>query len=351
MTKRLCLLLLCLVFFPGFARAAHEMHPPLRIHAWVDYFPAWLTEAFTKETGIPVQQTFFADNGVLHRNLVEEGALQRYDLITPSGELVETLIQEGRLLPLEKAAIPSLRDMDPWFAGHSYDPGAVYSAPLFWGVLGLLMDKRLVPEEIQPEITGYKDLWRPELKGMLMLPNDFRSVMSVMLLSLGYSVNDPAPGHLEEAMQKLDSLAPSIRMFNTVDQFEGMSLSSVGLGVVWGRELYADPGFAEIFTFIFPEEGSPIWVDTLAVPTTAANPAAAYRFIDFVLRPENLARLSEASGYAVAGLTAKTLTNKKLTSNPAVYPPWRILDKLEVEHALPLSDSLLKRWITIHNRF
>ena len=342
MPRFFAVVILALSLLPGAALAAEA---PLRLHAWVDYFPAWLHEAFTKETGIPIVQSFFADNKSLHKSLAEQKDIVQYDVVTPSAEMAQQLIAEGLLLGLDRGKVPRLGDVDPWFADAGYDPGGIYSAALFWGGLGIVIDKRAMAPELAGRIKGYADLWLPELRGRLLLPNDFRSLMSVMLLTLGHGVNDFA--HLPEAMQKLESLLPSVRLFDTVDQLESMSSLSTGVdaGVVWAREGYTDAEHAEMFTFIFAREGSPVWVDTLAVPANAANPEAAFAFINFVLRPDILARLGESSGYAVSVAKARALLPEEMRDNPLLYPPQSLREHFEPELMLPAeADELMRQW-------
>ena len=315
---------------------------PLRLHAWVDYFPAWLHEEFTRETGIPIVQSFFADNAALHRSIVQDGPLIHYDVVTPSCEMVQQLVAEKLLLKLERSKLPNFKDIDPLFSTPAYDPGHEYSVPLVWGVLGIAIDRRVVPAGVAARIKGYKDLWMAELKGKLLLPYDFRSLMSIMLLTLGYSVNDVQYEHLEEALARLETLAPSVRTFDTVDQMEYMGKPSIGVGVVWGRKTYAIE--KDRYTFVFPEEGSPVWVDALAVPKSASNPEAAFAFINFVMRPDVLARLGEEAGYAVAGKEAQALTSRDLRDNPVVYPSLELRRRFEIELMLPDVDDLVKRW-------
>lgn len=343
-----CLLGLSLLLGPDLTFAA----APLKVHAWVNYFPAWLLEAFTKETGVPVSVTFFADNKDLLRKLREEGDIHRFDIVTPSAEAVQQLVAEKLLTPLAPENIPNLKLLDPWFASLPYDKKFSFSAPLFWGGLGIVIDKRVVPDDVSKRIFGYKDLWMPELKGILLLPNDLRSLMSMMLLYKGYSVNDGDPAHLEAAMEALESLAPAVRSFDTVDQIEDLSTARLGVGVVWANEVFARPSPPSPFQFVFPKEGTPMWIDTLAIPANSANARAAHAFIDFVLRPENLARLGEESGYAVAEKAAVERLPESLRTNTAVYPLEQLRAKFEPELMLPpaILGKLEKRWIKLRDK-
>lgn len=343
LNSMVCFIFLALPFCCGTARAAERVEP-LRIHAWVGYFPAWLVSGFTEETGIPVQQSFFADNNALYRAVTEETAFRRYDLVTPSAEMAQRLITEGLLLSVDKKAAPRVTTVDPWFWEHAYDPGGRYSVPLFWGVLGLCVDKSVLPPEVGLRLKGYKDLWLPELKGLIMLPNDFRSLMSVMLLSLGYSVNDGSAGHLEEAYARLESLAPSVQIYDTVDQEESMARGNTGVGVVWARAFYGT-GESERFSFIFPSEGSPAWIDTMAVPSSAEHPEQAFQFINYVLRPDVLSRLASEAGWAVTVPEARERLDETVRNNPVLYPPMELRRSFEAEMMLPASaDVLEKRW-------
>ena len=339
MLRLVCLLLLvgC-----GTARAERE---PLRIHAWVGYFPPWLLSGFTEETGIPVVRTFFADNNALYRAVVDTGLSGPYDLITPSSEMTQRLAGEGLLLPVDKKTAPRVASVDPWFGGMAYDPGGRHSVPLFWGVLCLCIDTAMLPPEVALRVKGYKDLWLPELKGRVLLPNDFRSVMSVMLLCLGYSVNDGNAGHLEEAFALLESLAPSVRTYDTVDQAETMADGSTGVGVVWAGASYLEGEAARRFHLVFPAEGSPTWIDAMAVPLAAQQPREAYLFIDYVLRPEVQARLARETGWSIAVPAARELLAEEVRNNRVLYPPMEVRRSFEPELQLPEAAAALeKRW-------
>lgn len=344
------LLLACLSATPSFACAAGAAQS-LRVYSWVNYFPPWLLEAFTAKTGIPVHVTFFADNNDLYRKLKHESMLVAYDVVTPSGEMVQRLASEKLLLPLNKKKILHASDLDPWFNTLPYDLGNNYSLPLFWGVMGLLVDKKVIPPEVEARIQSYNDLWLPEVRGKVVLLNDWRSAMSAMLLSLGYSVNETSPARLEEAMKKLESLAPAVVLYDTVDQQETMLGMSTGLALSWGVERLTVNVPGSRFHFIFPREGSPMWVDAMAVPKNSAMPDAAFALINFVLQPENLARLSTETGYAIAGKKAQALVPESLRNNSAVYPPRAMRHTLEVETMLPpdTAAAMEKRWQKMKN--
>ena len=343
MVLRLVVAVFLIVCAPVSAHAS--VQAPLRLHAWVGYFPAWLLDGFTAETGISVVQSFFADNKALYRSITEEGSLRRFDVITPSAEMVQQLASEGLLVPLDRKSMPNAAGVDTWFQELGYDLGGKYSVPLFWGVVGMVIDKKVLPESVALRIKGYKDLWLPELKGLILLPNDFRSLMSIMLLYLGYSVNDRTPEHLEDAMAALESLAPSVRTFDTVDQDESMAKRNTGVGVVWAKEQYACDDVKKRYQFIFPAEGSPAWIDTLAVPVTSASPETAFRFINYVMRTDVLARLGEETGYALTVPAAQALLPKPLRDNTVVYPPLELRRSFEPELMLPaFTESLEKRW-------
>lgn len=350
MIYRLSVIFLFTFFIsPGFVCSAP---PSLKIYAWVNYMPPELLEEFTRETGIPVVASFFADNNALLRKLSEERELERFDLVTPSAETVQRLVAEELLLPLRHEDIPNLRFLDPWFAKLAYDKGFTHSTPFFWGAIGIVIDKRVVPEELAATIFGYNDVWNAQYDGKLLLPNDFRSVLSVMLLSRGYPVNDQNPDHLEAAMQVLERVAPAAYNFNTVDQVEDMAKLSVAIGIVWSNEAFSRSDPSSFFQFIFPKEGSPMWIDTLAIPANAPNPEAAHAFINFMLRPKNLAKVSKNLGHAVPAPAAVALLPKALQQNTIVYPPEQLRDRFEPELMLPpaIMDSLEKRWARLKDK-
>lgn len=339
----LAVALLTLFTLPGVAAAANA---PLRICAWVNYVPEWLVDEFSRETQIPVRASFFSESEALYRRVKGESGEPLCDVITPSGELVQRMKSEDMLLPLSASTVPNLQNIDPWFTRLAYDEGNTRSVPLFWGGLGIIIDKKVIPPEVAARIGGYADLWLPELHGKIMLPNDFRSLISIMLLTRHYSVNTQDPKQLEEAFAALETLAPAVGAYDSVDQEDTVAKLTIGVGVSWISErLLKEP---ERYTVVVPREGSPIWVDTLAIPKNSPKAATAASFIDFMLRPRNLARLSKETGYAVACKEAVSLLPESLRNNTAIYPPERLLHKLEVEAMLPpFAARYEKRWIRL----
>ena len=327
-----------LALFPLNASPAAEN--ALRVYAWPGYFPPWLTDAFHEETGIRVTQTVITDNSPL----VE--AAREADVITPSAEMVQLLISNGLLTQLDKSRLPGLRGMDPWFAEMGYDQGFSYSVPLFWGALYMGVNEQRLPPGFAERIRGFKDLSLPELRGRILLPDDYRSLMSVSLLALGYTVNDFTPQFLDEASRTAEELVEAACRLDTATRPGRLAAPEVAVCVAWGNaelgHMIRDDGWR----FFLAHEGSPVWIDAMAIPEGAVNVEGAYKFIDFVLRQEVLSRLANESGYAIASDEALKLLPEERRNNTVVFPPSLLRPLLEPELMLPaeLNDVYYERW-------
>ncbi len=313
----------------------------LQVYTWVSYMPEWVVEEFNRETGVEINFTYFASNEIMLANM-EKGGFS-YDIVTPSGEFVPKLKEAGLLHSLDHRRLPGISNLMPRLAHNNYDPGCQYSLPLLWGVVGLIVNNKLIDPG---KVNSYADLWNQELSGRIMLPNDLRSTMSIMLLSLGYSINDKDPAHIKEAFGRLKKLAPNVQTFNTVDALEAMEENKVAVGVSWNQIGFFEKANKERYTFVLPAEGMPIWVDTIAIPANAKNLDAAYKFLEFILRPDVAARLSQDSGYSTPNQEAWGKLDEDVRNNRCLYPEEELLNKMEMETPLPpdLLPALERDW-------
>ncbi|MGZ8245221.1 extracellular solute-binding protein, partial [Methylomagnum sp.] len=167
------------------ASLAHAEPPEIRFYNWSDYLPEELLEQFTAETGIRVRYSTYDSNEAMYAKLkLLRG--EGYDLAVPSTYYVDKLRKESLLLPLDRAKLPGLKNLDARLLNKSFDPGNAYSLPYMWGSTGIVVNAgKIDPAKVQ----SWADLWRPEFKRNLLLPNDVREVFFVGLRALGYSGN------------------------------------------------------------------------------------------------------------------------------------------------------------------
>lgn len=195
-----------------------------------------------------------------------------------------------------------------------------------WGTTGIIINT----DKINPDLVkGYKDLWRPEFKGGLVMPDDSREVIGAALRALGKSLNEKEPQVLAQAKQKVVDLKPNIKVFNSDSPKDLLLGGEVVAGVVWSGEAAYVLRQSKNFKYILPDEGVTIWVDQMVIPKGAAHKYTAEVFMNFILDPQISKQLSEAYPYGNPNQEARKLLPEEFHTNIAIEPPDEALKKAQ----------------------
>src|SRR5690625_866070 len=157
----------------------------LTVFNWGDYIDEDLINQFEEETGITVIYETFDSNEAMLTKIQQGGTT--YDIAIPSEYMIEKMLEEDLLLPLEHDKLSNLHYIDERFMDLPFDEGNKYSVPYFWGTVGILFNKELLPDKT---FTSWDDLWDSDLKNDILLVDGAREVIGMALNSLGYSLND-----------------------------------------------------------------------------------------------------------------------------------------------------------------
>lgn len=309
----------------------------LVIYNWGDYIDPDLLDKFTEETGIKVQYETFDSNEAMYTKVKQGGTT--YDLAVPSDYMIDKMIKEDLLIPLDKSKITGLEHIGKQFMHKSFDPHNDYSVPYFWGTLGIVYNSTMVEEA--PE--HWEDLWREEYRNDIMLVDGAREVIGFGLNSFGYSLNSKKMPELLEVEEKLTHLTPNIKAI-VGDEMKGyMIQGDAAIGITFSGEASEMLDANEELVYVVPSEGSNLWFDNIVIPKTAKHIDEAHQFISFMLEPENAAQNAEYIGYATPNEKAKALLPEDITSDEAFYPNAETVEKLEVY------DNLGHKWLGIYN--
>ena len=287
----------------------------LYLYIWSEYIPDEVVENFTKETGITVNLSTYDSNEAMYAKIKLAG--EGYDLIVPSSDYVGLMRRQNMLQPIDKAKLTNFANLAPKFVNQPFDPDNQYSVPYMWGSTSICVNTALVDAA---QVSSLNDLWKPELSGRLLLPNDPREVFTLALKSLGYSLNETDPAHLEEAYQKLTKLMPSVRVFDSDSPKQALLSGEVALGVVWNGEAYVANEENPEIKYIYPTEGYSLWMDSLCIPKGARNVEEAHAFLNYLLRPDVAAAISTEMGYSTPNAKAMAVIPEEVRSNSIVYP-------------------------------
>ncbi|AFG35755.1 spermidine/putrescine-binding periplasmic protein [Fervidobacterium pennivorans DSM 9078] len=290
MKKFLLFAFVIVVFSVFFLLSSCNKSSVLRIYNWADYIPEEVIQQFEKEYNCKVIYDTYASNEEMFAKIKSGGT--GYDIVFPSGDHVKMMINEGLLEKLDLSKIPNFKNIDPIVLSKTtYDPNHEYSVPYMMGATGLIVNKKYLKD--------YEKSWsiyeRADLKGKMTLLDDMREVFGAALKYLGYSVNTTNPDEIEQAKQVILKWKENIVKFDATTYAQG-----VVNGEFWVVHGYPENVFQlipeedlENFEFFVPKEGGTLWIDNMVILKDAKNKDLAYKFINFILRPEIAAQISD----------------------------------------------------------
>lgn len=310
----------------------------LTVYNWGDYIDEELIVKFEEETGMKVIYETFDSNEAMFTKIQQGGTA--YDIAVPSEYMIEKMKEENLLLPLNYEKIPNIKHIDPRFLDLPFDPKNKYSVPYFWGTVGIVFNPDLLGDK---EISGWNDLWDPDLENQILMVDGAREAMGIGLNSLYYSLNDTNKEHLQEAKEKLDGLTPNIKAIVGDEIKMLMANEEAAIGVVWSGDAADIMWENEKLDYVVPEEGSNLWFDNMVIPKTANNVEGAHQFINFMLDPKNAAQNTEYVSYSTPNKSALKYLPEDVVKDERFYPDEAMTEKLEVY------ENLGKRMLAYYN--
>jgi len=301
----------------------------LRIYTWTDYLPQEVIDGFHQRTGITVTVDTYDSNETLMAKLAS--GVAAYDLVVPSDYIIQPLIRQKLIVPLDKSRLTNLPNLDPAFLNQRFDPGNGYSIPYLWGTTGLAYDKK----KITTPVDSWDVLFDPQWTGKILMLNDPRECFAVALKRMGKSINETDPAVLHQAADMLKKQHALVRAYNSEDYDKTLASGDVLIAHGWNGQLAKvvsqNP---DQFAYVLPKEGGTIWMDNVCIPTAANNADAAYLFMNYILEPEQAAKIVNGVSYASANSAAKKFISPKILNDPNIYPAadklkgWEFLDDI-----------------------
>lgn len=305
----------------------------LQIAAYGGEIPKDIIQKFELETGIKVNFTTFESNENLLLKL--KSSKQRlYDLITPSNYYINRLQKFDMLMPLDEKRIPNLKSINQAFLKNSSQ--GIFGIPFVWGATGIFYNDRYIKSPPKHWI----DLWDRRFKNQLLLLDDTREIFSIALMALGFNANDDIPGHILLAYNKLLQLSNNIKLFSNEGIIRTITDEDAVIGVVWNGDIYKAQTENSHLHFIFPDEGFVIWAECFALTHNAKHIDSAYKFINFMLKPENMIEITKQYHYPITNFQAKSLLAPSLANNLILFPDENTLKKGVIQ--TDLSDQIIQ---------
>ena len=314
--------------------------PKLSVFCWSEYIPQSVIDQFSKETGIQVSVENYASNEEMLAKLMAGGG--EYDIIQPSEYVVEALIAQKLLHPIDKTKIPNLSNIAPQFLKMSFDPDNSFSVPFMAGTVGIVVNTELIKDDIK----SFADVFKPENAGKIVVLDDAREITAWALLSQGLPINDMSDTNLEKVKPLLANWIPLVKVFDSDSPKTALLNGDVSIGIVWGGEgailLQSDPKFR----WIIPAEGTHLFIDSLAIPKTAKNVNNAEAFMNFILRTDISKQISDAFPYTNPNLAARKILTEEQIKNKASFPSDEEITKMQVFRDIGIQGSKVDELIT-----
>ena len=311
---------------------------------WPDYMTSEALEGFERETGIKVEQRIFGDEEVLLGAV--QGTDFQADLLIVSESMARELIQARVVDTLDPALIPNLRHIEKASLAQSYHEGRLYGAPYLSGTTGVAVNVKHVPEGAD----SWAILWDEGLRGRIaMLGNNFE-VVAAASMKLGFGIA-PASGEQFAAVEaELMRQRPLLKGYlDIADLAEGLAS-----GEIWAAQIYSGDALGAMeknpdLRYFVPREGATRWTDMIMLHRSSGHPKEVHAFIDYLNRPEVMARLSEELYCATTNSEARALVSKEILADPGVYPPPEILARCSFLPAVSPSDTSARRTSELWN--
>ena len=324
----------------GSASVATAQERVVNVYNWSDYIDASILEDFTKETGIKVVYDVFDSNEILETKLLAGGT--GYDVVVPTATFLQRQIAAGVFQKLDKSKLPNLSNMWDEITTRvaTYDPGNEYAIDYMWGTTGIGYNVEKVNQILgTDEKPTWDVLFNPEVAakfkdcGIHLLDSPTDVVPSV-LAYLGLNPDSHEADDLAKAEELLLKVRPFIRKFHSSEYINALANGDICLALGYSGDIFqardraAEAKAGVTVDYSIPPTGAQMWFDVMAIPADAPHVAEAHEFLNYIMKPEVIAKASDFVFYANGNKASQQFISKEVIEDTAIYPPADVMKKL-----------------------
>jgi putrescine transport system substrate-binding protein len=312
----------------------------VNVYNWSDYIDNSILTDFTKETGIKVVYDVFDSNDLLETKLLAGGS--GYDVVVPTAPFLARQIKAGVFQKLDKSKLPNLKNMWPEVMGRlaKYDPDNQYAVNYMWGTTGIGYNVDKVKAALgDVKIDSWDVLFKPENAAKLQkcginILDASDETIAIAMNYLGKNGDSKKKEDLEAGGQVYQNIRQYARTFNSSAYIDDLANGDICITIGWsGDVLQAKNRATEAkngvkIEYVIPKEGTYMWFDNLAIPADAKHVDEAHAFINYLMRPEVIAKSSNYVQYANGNLASQKFVDPAILNNPNVYPTADVMKKL-----------------------
>ena len=317
----------------------------LNVYNWGEYIGENTISNFEQMYNAKVNYSLFDSNEAMYTKLLGGSA---YDILVPSDYMIERLIEEDLLQPIDKNIVTNLDNLADGVKNLPYDPDNTYSVPYFWGTVGIVYNKNNVSQE-QLEEEGYNILLDEQYKGRVYLYDSERDSFMMAFKALGYSMNTEDENEIQEAYQWLLDVNEAVDpAFVTDEVIDAMVNGEKDIAIMYSGDAAYVLSENEDMAYFTPNSGTNLWSDAMVIPANAKCPGLANEFINYMLTYEAAYDNSYTVGYTSSN--AEVMDELSQEYDPSAYIPRTNFEKDEVfEHNEVLKKELTDLWIKVKN--
>lgn len=313
----------------------------LNIYNWSDYIDDSILTDFTAETGIKVTYDVFDSNELLETKMLAGGS--GYDIVVPTGTFLGNQIKAGVFQKLDKTKLTNWENLDKGVLKHlsQYDPGNEHAFNYLWGTTGIGYNvekiKEVLGEDYAP--NNLDMIFDPAVASKLAdcgiyILDTADEVFPAALNYLGINPDSDEREDFEKAAELLLKVRPYIRKFHSSEYINALANGDICVAFGWSgdilqaRDRAAEANAGVSVDYAIPKQGAMMWFDNFAIPADAPHVAEAHEFLNYMLRPEVIAKASNYVYYANGNEASKPLLNEDVIGDPAIYPDMETMEKL-----------------------
>ena len=292
----------------------------LHVYNWSDYIAEDTVPNFQKEFGVKVTYDTYESNEEMVAKL--QAGATGYDIVVPSGYIVPVMVATDLITPVHRKYITNFNNISPIFQNLATDPGNKYTVPWQWGTSGIAYRT----DKVKTPMDSWAVFHDKRFAKKMTMMDDGREVIGSQLRFRGHSLNSTNPTELSQA--KADSIAAKkqLKAYISAPVKAQLISGDVWISQLWNGDTTQAKAEQPNLGYVIPKEGCTIWGDSMCIPKSAPNKRAAHEWMNYILRPQVGAALSEATGYGTPNAAAA-----KVMKNPVPYPTEEELKRLEYQ--------------------
>ena len=328
------------IAMPWVARAALAEDKTLNVYNWADYIGETTVKDFEAASGIKVTYDTYSSAEEMQAKMLAGST--GYDVVVMAGISLPRFIKANIYDKLDRTKLPSWKnlDQDVLRIAAGYDADNLHGIPYTWGSVGFTFNMDMIKERLPGvDLNSLDAVFKPENAAKLAdcgisILDSPTDVMPMLLKYLGKDGDTANTADYRAVVEAFKPIRKSIKTFDNTNYLNAIPNKELCVINNWSgdystaKKRAEDAGVKIDLAYFVPVTGSPAWVDNLCIPADATHKDAAYKFLEYMLQPEVIAKCSNLTNYANGNLASKKFVDPAVLANPAVYPTAEVIKRL-----------------------